>query len=49
MTTTGYQTYMHERANRDLSMVPGHYGLPLIGQTFSYIDDNVKTMLANYA
>ena len=44
----GYQTYMHEKANRDLSMIPGSYGLPLIGQTFNFIDDNVKTMLGNY-
>jgi cytochrome P450 len=48
MTMAGYQTYMHEKANRDLSMIPGSYGLPLIGQTFNFIDDNVKTMLGNY-
>ena len=39
---------MSAKANRDLSMVPGSYGPPLIGHTFSFIDDNVKSMLANY-
>jgi hypothetical protein len=29
-------------------MVPGSYGLPFIGQTFGFIDDNVKMMLGNY-
>ena len=46
--TTGYQTYLHESTNRDLLMLPGSFGLPLIGQTFDFIDDNVKTMLGNY-
>lgn len=29
-------------------MIPGSYGLPLIGQTFSFIDDNLKAMMGNY-
>lgn len=40
--------YLGEKTNRDLSMIPGSYGLPLIGQTFDFIDNNVKTMLGNY-
>jgi cytochrome P450 len=48
MTTSGYQTYLHEKTNRDLSVIPGTYGLPLIGQTFDFMNDNVKMMLNNY-
>lgn len=40
--------YMNESTNRDLSMIPGDYGLPLIGHTFAFIDDNVAWVLKNY-
>ena len=42
------KTYLREPTNRDLSMIPGDFGKPLIGQTFEFIDDNVKQMLGNY-
>lgn len=48
MDSTGYEAYMAKNTNRDVSMIPGSTGLPIIGQTFSFIDDNVKTMLDNY-
>jgi cytochrome P450 len=40
--------YMRERTNRDLSMIPGAYGLPLIGHTFTFINDNVSWVLNNH-
>ena len=42
------KAYLSEPTNRDLSMIPGDFGKPLIGQTFEFIDDNVKQMLGNY-
>ena len=36
------KAYLSEPTNRDLSMIPGDFGKPLIGQTFEFIDDNVK-------
>ncbi len=42
------QSYVNEKANRDLSMIPGDYGRPVIGHTFDFIDDNLKVMLENY-
>ncbi len=42
------KAYLSEPTNRDLSMIPGDFGKPFIGQTFEFIDDNVKEMLDNY-
>ncbi|MDE0989196.1 MAG: cytochrome P450 [Pseudomonadales bacterium] len=46
--TVAQPTYVNEKANRDLSMIPGSNGLPFIGQTFDFIDDNLGMTLANY-
>ncbi len=48
MMMTDVHDYMHHSANRDLSMIPGHYGLPIVGQTFAFIDNNLKVTLDNY-
>lgn len=45
---TDAQSYLGENTNRNISMIPGDYGLPFIGHTFSFIDDNVKWVLENY-
>jgi cytochrome P450 len=42
------KAYLSEPTNRDLSMIPGDFGKPFIGQTFEFIDDNVKEILDNY-
>jgi cytochrome P450 len=42
------QSYVVAKPNRDLSMIPGSYGLPLIGHTFKFIDDNLTNTLENY-
>ena len=40
--------YVHAKANRDLSMIPGSNGLPFIGHTFDFINDNLGLTLNNY-
>jgi cytochrome P450 len=40
--------YARVRDNKDLSHIPGSYGLPLIGETFSFVMDPFKVLHARY-
>jgi len=40
--------YMNEKDNRDLSRIPGTYGLPVIGHTFEFLKDPLALMLSQH-
>ena len=38
-SVTDYETYIHEPTCRQLDHIPGDYGLPVLGHTFTYLKD----------
>jgi hypothetical protein len=48
MEAPNYDTYIDEKDNRDLSQIPGTYGYPVIGQTFSFINDPLGSVMGDY-
>ena len=43
-----YESYVHAKDNRDLSNIPGTFGYPVIGHTFSYINSPLECDLEGY-
>jgi cytochrome P450 len=48
MEAPGYDAYIDEKNNRDLSQIPGTYGYPVIGHTFSFLRDPLGSVLRDY-
>lgn len=48
MEAPGYDAYIDEKNNRDLSQIPGTYGYPVIGHTFSFLSDPLGSVLGDY-
>jgi cytochrome P450 len=40
--------YIHHKDNRDLGHIPGSYGMPLLGSTFSFVVDPFRTLDEKY-
>lgn len=43
-----YESYIDEKDNRDLSQIPGTFGYPLFGHTFSFLNDPLATTVGEY-
>lgn len=47
-TAPSYESYVGEKDNRDLSQIPGTYGYPVFGHTFSFLNDPLAATLEQY-
>jgi len=47
-TAPNLESYINEKSNRDLSLIPGTYGYPLIGHTFDFLNDPLASTLRDY-
>lgn len=48
MAAPSYHSYIHAKDNRDLANIPGTFGYPLVGHTFSFINNPLATTLGIY-